>query len=227
MKLSIIIPVYNEEKTIIMVLDRIKNVNLKDIQKEVIVIDDGSKDRTVELLRKYAGLRFKLIRHSKNMGKGAAVRTGIDNSTGDILLIQDADLEYDPRDYPKLLKPIIEGGKDVVYGSRMIYTPKHKGLHYFGNIFLTLMTNLLYRNRITDMETCYKVMRREVLNGIRLRARSFDLEPEITAKISKKGYKIFEVPISFNPRSFKEGKKINVLDGIKALYYLIKYRFGD
>jgi glycosyltransferase involved in cell wall biosynthesis len=224
-KLSIIIPSYNEEKTIIEVLNRIKNVKL-DYAKEIIVVDDGSKDSTLSLLKDYKGQKIKIIPHKVNSGKGAAVRTGIDNASGDIILIQDADLEYNPQDYASLLRPI-EKGENVVYGSRMINAPKQKGLHYYGNIFLTFMTNILFGKKITDMETGYKVIKKEVLNGIKLKAKSFDFEPEITAKILKRGYRISEVPISFNPRSFKEGKKINVIDGFKALYYLIKYRFTD
>ena len=231
MKLSIIIPVYNEEKTILEVIDKVKKTILKGITKEIIVVDDFSTDNTKNLLSGIKDSSIKIFFHQKNQGKGAAIRTGLAHSTGDIILIQDADLEYNPEEYPKLLKPIIEDNVMVVYGSRLETIRKNiqsmYKLHYMGNIFLTVMTNMLYGAKITDMETGYKVFRKEVIEGIRLKARRFDFEPEITAKILKRGYKIKEVPINFAARKFNEGKKITWKDGIKAMYYLIKYRFSD
>lgn len=240
MRLSIIIPVYNEEGTISEILRRVDDVKLpRNVSKEIVVVDDGSKDNSKSKIQnsklKLKIKNFKFLRHKVNSGKGAAVRTGLRYSTGDIILIQDADLEYDPNDYPKLLKPIIEGKSKVVYGSRLKHYPlKFFGkkrtpfiTHYLGNKFLTFVTNLLYGNGISDMETCYKVMKREVLEGIKIRSKRFDFEPEITAKIMKKGYKIYEVPIRVNPRGYDEGKKITWKDGVIALWALIKYRIVD
>ena len=230
-KLSIIVPAYNEEKTILKVIDRVKNTKLKNMEKEIIVVDDFSADGTKRVLSGLKGRNLKIFFHEKNRGKGAAIRTALKHATGDIILIQDADLEYDPKEYKKLLKPIIENKTKVVYGSRFKSISKNLEkmykLHYFGNLFLTVMTNILYGAKITDMETGYKVFKKEVIEGIKLRARRFDFEPEITAKILKKGYKITEVPIDFIGRKFSEGKKITWKDGVKALLYLIKYRLID
>lgn len=230
-KLSVIVPVFNEEKTIQKIIQKIKSTKLKNISKEIIVVDDFSIDATRDILRKINDNSVKIYYHAKNCGKGTAIKTGLKNATGNIILIQDADLEYDPKEYPMLLKPIIENRAKVVYGSRIEVIRKNikdmYKLHYVGNLFLTFVTNLLYGSRITDMETGYKVFRREVIKNINLRANRFDFEPEITAKILKKGYKIEEVPISFVGRKFNEGKKITWVDGIKAIYYLIKYRFVD
>ncbi|HXF70689.1 MAG TPA: glycosyltransferase family 2 protein [Thermoflexus sp.] len=227
MRLSVIIPVYNERATIREILRQVRAVGLAD---EIIVVDDGSTDGTREILQEEArNGDIRVIFHERNMGKGAAVRTGIAHATGDILLIQDADLEYDPRDYPQLIRPILEGRAAVVYGSRFL-GPRKAMLfwHMIGNKFLTLVTNLLYDAILSDMETGYKVFRAEVVRGIPLRARGFEFEPEITAKILKRGYRIFEVPISYYGREFKEGKKIHpIRDGLKALWTLIKYRFVD
>ena len=231
LKLSVIIPVYNEEKTIKKVIDNVKNVQLKNIAKELVVVDDFSTDNTRNILKNISNKTLKILFHKKNMGKGAAIRTGIQNSTGDIIIIQDADLEYNPDQYSKLLKPIIENKAKVVYGSRIAAIRRNiknmYKLHYIGNLFLTLATNLLYGTKISDMETGYKLFRREVIKNINLRANHFDFEPEITAKILKKGYKIYEVPINFVGRKFEEGKKITWVDGVKAVYCLIKYRFVD
>ena len=231
MKLSIIIPAYNEQDTILEIIRKVKKADALNLKKEIIVVDDFSKDMTRDVLLKSKDSEVKIFFHEINKGKGAAIRTGLQHATGDIILIQDADLEYNPEEYPKLLKPILEENVKVVYGSRLNVIKKNLDrmykLHYFGNVFLTLMTNLLYGSKITDMETGYKVFTREVIKNIKLRARRFDFEPEITAKILKNGYKIREVPINFAARSFDEGKKITWVDGIKALLYLIKYRFVD
>lgn len=232
-KLSIIIPVYNEEKTIKEILIRVIRQKVISLEREIIIIDDGSRDRTKEIIEEFIQqhpkerlIFFPII---QNRGKGATVRKGLQEATGGIILIQDADLEYDPAEYPKLLKPILDGEACVVYGSRLFGHPiaMYK-LHKIGSIFLNHLTNILYGSKLTDMETCYKAFKREVIKGMKLRANGFDFEPEITAKIIKRGYKINEVPIRFDtPRSFKEGKKINVIDGFKAAYCLIKYRFFD
>lgn len=229
-KLSIIIPVYNEEKTILKVIGEIKKTKLK-IGSEIIIVDDFSTDRTRDILKTINGPSIRVFYHKNNKGKGAAIRTGLQYSTGDIILIQDADLEYSPKEYGKLLKPILSNREKVVYGSRMkiikANLDKMYKVHYLGNVFLTFVTNILYGSKITDMETGYKVFRKEVVDGMKLKARRFDFEPEITAKIMKKGYRIHEVPIGFNARKFNEGKKITWRDGVKALFYLVKYRFFD
>ena len=230
-KLSVIMPVYNEEKTISEVIEKVKSTKINNITKEIIVVDDFSTDNTRNILKKIKDKSIKILYHKKNMGKGASIITGIKNSSGDIILIQDADLEYSPNEYERLLKPIINNNAKVVYGSRIDSIRNNiknmYKLHYIGNILLTLITNLLYNAKITDMETGYKVFKREVLQNINLKAKRFDFEPEVTAKILKKGYKIYEVPINFLGRKFDEGKKITWVDGIKAVYYLIKYRFID
>ena len=231
LKLSVIIPVYNEEKTIDAVIGSVQKVALKDIKKEIIVVDDFSTDNTRKILLGLMDSNLKIFFHQKNQGKGTAIRTGLKHVTGDIILIQDADLEYNPSEYGKLLRPIIEDNKNVVYGTRLEYI-KHNvknmnRLHFIGNVFLTYITNLLYNTKITDMETGYKVFRKDVIDKINIKAKRFDFEPEITAKILKKGYTICEVPITFKARKFNEGKKITWRDGIKALFYLIRYRFFD
>jgi len=237
-KLSIIIPIYNEENTIRETLRRVLLAKLPaKIKKEIIVIDDGSTDKTPAILTecKIKNLKFKILRHSKNKGKGAAIRTGIENSTGDLIIIQDADLEYNPSYYQKLLQPVLENNKQVVYGSRLINYPlilwgKHKTIlpiHLVANKLLTFLTNLLYGCSITDMETGYKLFKRKILNGIDLESNSFNFEAEITAKILKKKIPIVEVPIIVKPRTYKEGKKIGWKDGIAAIWTLIKYRFSD
>lgn len=231
MKLSILIPAYNEENNILEIISRVQKAKLEDITKEIIIIDDFSTDNTRKILSELKDSSIKIFFHQQNQGKGAAIRTGLKHATGEIILIQDADLEYNPEEYPALLKPILENRAKVVYGSRIDTIRKNiknmYKLHYFGNVFLTIMTNMLYGAKITDMETGYKAFKKEVIGDISLRARRFDFEPEITAKILKKGYKIVEVPISFAARKFEEGKKITWKDGVKALYYLIKYRFVD
>lgn len=228
MKLSIIIPVFNEKNTINQVISRVLKVPLKNIKKEIILVDDFSTDGTREIIRKIKNPLIKSFYHKKNLGKGAAIRTALKNASGDIIIIQDADLEYNPEEYPQLLKPILLRKSKVVYGARFTkkHTPKYR-IYYLGNILLTFITNLLYNSKINDMETCYKVFKAEVMRGIELKSKGFEFEPEITAKILNKGYKIYEVPITYKSRTITEGKKISWKDGIKAIYYLIKYRFSN
>jgi glycosyltransferase involved in cell wall biosynthesis len=227
MNLSIIIPVYNEAEHIREIIKRVQSTRLA---KEIVVVDDGSKDGTREVLQTLDGKRkVRVILHEKNQGKGAAVVTGMRAATGDVLLIQDADLEYDPRDYPALLQPIKEGLADVVYGSRFLGGPHRVTMfwHMVANQLLTTMTNILYNTILTDMETGYKVFRREVIEGLTIKSKSFNFEPEFTAKVLKRNYRIFEVPISFNPRDYSQGKKIKLKDAFEAVWTLLKYRVVD
>lgn len=234
-KLSIIIPVYNEEKTILDVINEIKKLKIVNVTKEAIIVDDFSTDKTRDLLKNIDDKSIKIFYHDKNLGKGAAVRTALKHSTGDVIAIQDADLEYNPQNIAKLIKPILDSNFDVVYGSRFLgkklsLLGRKKiilPLHLIGNRGLTFLTNVIYSSEITDMETGCKIFKREVIENINLKSKRFDFEPEITAKILKKGFKIKEIPIDFKPRTFKEGKKITWIDGIKAAYYLIKYKFFD
>jgi dolichol-phosphate mannosyltransferase len=234
MLISIIIPAFNEERTIKTVVSKVKQLKLSGIlKKEIIVIDDASTDKTAEILKKIKGIR--IYGHKKNSGKGAAVSNGFKKSRGDILLIQDADLEYDPRYIPKLLDPIVKGKTEVVYGTRLKdYPLRLTGakrtpllMHYLGNKFLSLITTLLYGVKVSDMETGYKVFRKDVIRGIDFKSKRFDFEPEFTSKILKRGYKILEIPIIAKPRGYDEGKKITWKDGIAALKTLLKYRFFD
>ena len=227
MKLSVVIPVYNEVENIREILKRVQSTKLAS---EIIVVDDGSQDGTRDTLKNLDGQeKVRVILHERNQGKGAAVMTGLRAAHGDILLIQDADLEYDPRDYPVLLQPIEEGKADVVYGSRFLGAPHRVTMfwHLMANRLLTFMTNILYNTILTDMETGYKVFRREVIENMKVRARRFDFEPEFTAKALKHHYRIFEVPISFNPRDYSQGKKIKLKDAFEAVWTLLKYRFFD
>lgn len=227
--LSVLIPVYNEKTTITEIIDRVQKTGLV---RQVVVVDDGSTDGTRDVLQqlekeKRSGLEIHF--HPKNCGKGAAVRTAISRAQGDVVLVQDADLEYDPRDYPILLEPILDGRADVVFGSRFLGGP-HRVLffwHYVVNKLLTFLSNMFTNLNLTDMEVGYKVFRREVLQGITIRSDRFNFEPEITAKMAKKKLRIYEVPISYAGRTYEEGKKIGVFDGIEALWTIIKYRFVD
>ena len=227
MKVSVIIPVYNEKSTIEEILRRVK---AEEIATEILVIDDGSIDGTREILENLEqDSQLRVILHDRNRGKGAAVRTGFQNAAGEVFLIQDADLEYDPRDYPSMIRPIAEGIADVVYGSRFLGGPRRTVMfwHMVANKLLTFMTNLLYNTILSDMETGYKVFKREIVDGMQIHANSFDFEPEFTAKILKKKVRVYEVPISFNPRDYDEGKKIGMQDAFQAVWTLIKYRFVD
>ncbi len=227
MNLSVVIPVFNEAQNIREILRRVQSTKLA---KEIVVVDDGSQDGTRDILKKMDGKgKVRVVLHEKNKGKGAAVVTGLNAAIGDVLLIQDADLEYDPRDYPALLQPIQEGVADVVYGSRFLGGPHRVTMfwHLVANKLLTLMTNILYNTILTDMETGYKVFRRKVIEDMKLRAKRFDFEPEFTAKVLKRNYRIFEVPISFNPRDYAQGKKIKLKDAFEAVWTLLKYRVVD
>lgn len=225
--LSIIIPVYNEEKTILKILDKIKSVKLNNIKKEIIIINDASFDNSYEILKKNKSkYNYKLYSHYKNSGKGAAVKTGIKNSTGDIIIIQDADLEYDPNDYIDCITPILNKKYKVVYGSRLLNKNHHSGRLDFllGGMLVTLATNILYFTWLTDEPTCYKTFDAKLLRSIKIKGNKFEWEPEVTAKILKKGIKIKEVPINYYPRKKSDGKKIRWTDGIQAILTLLKYR---
>ncbi len=225
MKVSVVIPVFNERATIREIIRRIKEI---DLDTEIIVVDDGSDDGTREIIEELRPELDHVIFHPRNMGKGAALRTGIPHATGDVVIIQDADLEYDPEDYHQLLKPMIKHKAKVVYGSRFTGARKDMFLlHWIGNRFLTLVTNVLYATTLSDMETCYKAFERELIQSIQIRSDRFNFEPEITAKVLKRKIRIFEVPISYAGREYHEGKKITWRDGFAALWALIKYRFAD
>jgi glycosyltransferase involved in cell wall biosynthesis len=223
MKLSVVIPVYNEKDTIRQIYDAVKAV---DLDKEIILVDDCSTDGTREILKSLKDDATRVVLHERNQGKGAALRTGFRNATGDIVIIQDADLEYDPGQYPKLIQPILQGKADVVYGSRFMTGEYRRVLffwHMVGNKVLTLLSNMFTNLNLTDMETCYKVFRREVLEKIRVEEDRFGFEPEITAKIAKLNVRIYEVGISYSGRTYKEGKKIGWRDGVSALRCILKY----
>jgi len=223
--LSVIVPVYNERVTVAEVIRRIRAVDVP-VDVEVIVVDDGSSDGTDKVLSALGDSTVRTLTHPVNQGKGAAIRTGLGAARGDLVLVQDADLEYDPEDWPNLLEPILRGKAQVVYGSR--FTGQRKNmmpLHWMGNRFLSLVTNVLYSSTMSDMETCYKLFDRRVLEGITIESDKFDFEPEITAKVLRRGYRIYEVPISYAGREISEGKKITWRDGVGALRALIKYRF--
>jgi glycosyltransferase involved in cell wall biosynthesis len=224
--LSVIVPVYNERRTVVEALRRIRSAPVP-IVMEVIVVDDGSTDGTSQILSALQDSTVRLLVHPVNRGKGAAIRSGLEVARGDLLLIQDADLEYDPDDWPKLLEPVLKGKAKVVYGSR--FTGERKNMlpsHWLGNRFLSLVTNILYRSTLSDMETCSKLIDRSVLEGVTLRSDRFEIEPEITAKILRRGHRIYEVPISYAGREVSEGKKIGWRDGFGALVTLVRYRFS-
>jgi glycosyltransferase involved in cell wall biosynthesis len=219
MKLSVLIPVFNEEESAKELLERVLAV---PVEKELVVVDDCSTDKTWEVLNSVQDARVRIYRHDVNQGKGTGICTALSHATGDMVIIQDADLEYDPNDYPKLLEPVLQGKSQVVYGVRDL--DHQKALFRLGNQFLTLVTNLLYGARISDMETCYKLMPREVMLSLNLQPTRFQIEPEITAKLLRRGYSIYEVPIWYKPR--KEKKLNPWKDGLPALWTLVKYRFG-
>lgn len=229
-KISIIIPCYNESKTIIKILKKVSKANTLGLEKEIIIVNDGSKDSTEVVLEKFKKRKlFKIISHKKNLGKGSALKTGLLVSTGDIVLIQDADLEYDPKEYPLLINPILNKSADVVYGSRFLGGQEHRVLYYWHSVmnkFLTTLSNMFTNINLTDMETCYKVFRGNLIRKIapNLKSKKFGFEPEITAKISKiKNIKIYEVGISYFGRTYEEGKHIGWKDGLEAIYTIIKY----
>ncbi len=226
-KITILIPVYNEVNTLEEILNKVENTDFCGLEKEIILIDDCSTDGTKEIYSKFP---YKVLYHNVNKGKGAALRTGFKEANGDIIIIQDADLEYDPRDYKELIRLVLEDKADVVYGTRLTGVKPSRAFmfhHLLGNKFLTFVTNLLYCTTLTDMETCYKCFRADFIKDIKIHSNRFDFEPEITAKILKKGARLYELPISYYGREYKEGKKITWKDGIYALWTLIKYRFVD
>lgn len=228
MKLSIVIPVYNEKNTVLKIIQQVQDVKL-EMEKEIILIDDGSTDGTRDILEhlEYPNVKVKL--HEENQGKGAALRTGFALATGDFVIIQDADLEYDPREYPVLLTPLLDGRADAVYGSRFLGGPHRVFFfwHYIGNKMLTTFSNVLSNLNLTDMETCYKVFRKEILDKLTLKSNRFGIEPEITLKLAKQKCRIYEVPISYSGRDYTEGKKIGWKDGVAAIFHLIRFKFFD
>lgn len=227
--LSIVIPVYNEKDLVINLIKKVKSVDLGDIQKEIIVIDDCSTDGTTDILKSEAEILVdKLLFHEVNQGKGAALRTGFKQATGNVVIVQDADFEYDPNEYPRVINPIFENKADVVYGSRFLNQRDVRGYkqNVLANKLLTNLSNCMTGYKITDMETCYKAFKSEIIKSVDIKENRFGFEPEITAKIAKKKVKLIEVPISYYPRTKEEGKKINIKDGFRAIYCIAKYRFS-
>jgi len=225
-KLSIVMPVYNEKDTVEKIISRVMSVDV-GLEKELVIVDDFSQDGTRDILAKLNDPRIKVFFHPENLGKGSALQTGFSKAAGDIVLVQDADLEYDPDEYPVLLRPILDGRADVVYGSRFLSGP-HRVLffwHSVGNKLLTTFSNMLSNLNLTDMETCYKVFKKSVLDRIKLKSKRFGFEPEVTIKISKIKVRIYEVPISYSGRDYSEGKKIGWKDGFAAIFHLIRYKF--
>jgi glycosyltransferase involved in cell wall biosynthesis len=225
-KLSIVMPVYNEKDTVEKIISRVMSVDV-GLEKELVIVDDFSQDGTRDILAKLNDPRIKVFFHPENLGKGSALQTGFSKAAGDIVLVQDADLEYDPDEYPVLLHPILDGRADVVYGSRFLSGP-HRVLffwHSVGNKLLTTFSNMLSNLNLTDMETCYKVFKKSVLDRIKLKSKRFGFEPEVTIKISKMKVRIYEVPISYSGRDYSEGKKIGWKDGFAAIFHLIRYKF--
>ena len=226
MKVSVVIPVYNEKATIIDLIKKVESINL---EKEIILVDDCSTDGTRDILKSLGNNKYKIFFHEKNSGKGASLRTGFEHVAGDIVIVQDADLEYDPNEYERLIEPILQGKADVVFGSRFLTGPHrvHLFWHYLGNKLLTTLSNIFTNLNLTDMETCYKVFKAEILKNLKLKSNRFGFEPEFTAKIAKMRYRIYEVPISYHGRDYSEGKKITWKDGIIAIWCIIKYRLMD
>ncbi|HLN15149.1 MAG TPA: glycosyltransferase family 2 protein [Acidimicrobiales bacterium] len=225
--MTVIVPVYNERSTVAEIVRRVRAAKVP-VVVDVVLVDDGSTDGSDKVMRAIEDSTVRVVTHERNLGKGAAVRTGLEHARGDLVLIQDADLEYDPDDWPELLAPMLKGKARVVYGSRFTGPRKNMlPLHWIGNRFLSLVTNLLYSSTLSDMETCYKLFDRQVLDGITIESKRFDFEPEITAKVLRRGYRIYEVPISYAGRELSEGKKITWRDGFSALRALVKYRFSS
>lgn len=228
-RISILIPIFNEVNTLRIILQKVEETDFCGLEKEIILIDDFSTDGTREILEELKD-KYKIFYHDQNMGKGAALRTGFAQASGDIIIIQDADLEYDPVDYKPLIQLILDGRADVAYGSRLSGGKPSRSFmftHLLGNKLLTLMTNILYNTTLTDMETCYKAFRADFIKGIEIKSNRFDFEPEITAKVLKKGARLYELPISYYGREYEEGKKITWKDGVHAIFALIKFRFID
>jgi glycosyltransferase involved in cell wall biosynthesis len=230
--LTVLVPIYNEQPTAYEILKRVAEAPVVGLERDIVVCDDGSKDATIaeveRFQRDHPEARLTLIKHEKNAGKGSAVRTALSHARGDVVIIQDGDLEYDPKDYPLLLAPLVDGRADAVFGSRFLGGP-HRVLyfwHYVINRFLTLLSNIVTNYNLTDMEVGYKALRRDVANALHLRAKRFEIEPEITAKLARGRYKLYEVPISYSGRSYEEGKKIGAWDGVAALYYIFRFRIG-
>jgi glycosyltransferase involved in cell wall biosynthesis len=230
--LSVLVPVYNEEGTIYELLRRVVEAPCCGLEREIVVVDDGSRDATLEeierFLKDHADAPLKLLQHGQNQGKGSGVRTALGAASGDLVLIQDGDLEYDPQDYPKLLQPLVDGRADAVYGSRFLGGP-HRVLyfwHYVANRFLTIVSNMVTNYNLSDMEVGYKALRRDVALSLGLQGRRFEIEPEITAKLARGGHRLYEVPISYSGRGYEEGKKIGPRDGLEALWYIFRFRFG-